>query len=124
MAAKGLSSKTRLNKYGVDLSVLEKIGCRAIEAALTEKEIVVVDEIGSIEMLSPTFCEKIAEALGGPKPFLATIRLKAQPFTSQIKKMSDTRLVVLNKDNFLEVKEAVHSWIAEICAGQRKLDQT
>ncbi|MCB4756426.1 MAG: nucleoside-triphosphatase, partial [Elusimicrobia bacterium] len=108
-----LGSKVRLNKYGIDLNVLDKMGVKAVEEALKVSRVVVVDEIGTMEMMSPLFCETIAAALIRPTPLLATIRLKAEPFTSQIKKLSDTLLLKLDRDNFLEVKEKVRVWLSE-----------
>ena len=75
----------------------------------------VVDEIGSMEMLSEQFCEEIPKVLAGPTPLLASIRQNAQPFTSQIKKMSDTQLVTLTRANFLNVKNQVRHWIEDKC---------
>ena len=115
LAAKGLKSKHRLNKYGVDLHVLEDLGAAAIEKAIRGSRVVVVDEIGTMEMMSSLFCEKIASALISPKPLLATIRLKAEPFTSQIKKMSDTLLLKLDRENFLEMKAQVRQWLEAKC---------
>jgi len=114
-ALKGMSSPHKLNKYGIDLKVLEEIGVRAVKLAITSKKVVLVDEIGAMEMLSPLFCQIIGEALSGPKPFLATIRLRAEPFTRQIKKMSDTKILVLKKETFPIVKEEVRAWLTEKC---------
>ncbi len=116
LAQKGLKSSAKLNKYGVDLKVLEETGVASVRRAMDDRKIVVVDEIGSMEMMSPAFCEIIAEALAGTKPLLATIRLKAEPFSSQIKKMSNTKLMVLKKENFLEVKNEVRAWLEDLTA--------
>jgi len=113
LAAKGLKSHHKLNKYGVDLSVLENMGLPAVQAALESKKVVVVDEIGSMEMMSEAFCQTIAQVLLHPKPLLATIRRNAQPFTAQIKKMSDTILVTLDRDNRVEIKTRLRAWLEE-----------
>lgn len=111
LAKKGLKSPHKLNKYGIDLKALEDLGVGALRQALNDKKIIVADEIGTMEMMSPLFCEIIGRALNGPKPLLATIRLKAEPFTAQIKKMSDTRLIVLKKETYLDIKEEVRAWL-------------
>lgn len=113
LARKGMASKNKLNKYGVDLKVIENIGIPSMQRAASERQVIVVDEIGTMELLSQAFAEAVTQVLAGPKPLLATIRRKAEPFTSHIKKMSDTELIVLTRENFPKVKETVRAWIKE-----------
>jgi len=113
LAKKGLESPTKLNKYGVDLSILEKIGLDALQKARKENQIVLIDEIGSMEMLSPRFCEDITRILAGSQKFLATIRLRAEPFTSTLKKMTNTEIWELTKNNFIELKDKIRNWIED-----------
>lgn len=115
-AKKGMKSAHRVNKYGVDLSILDSIGVAAIRAALKDRNVVVIDEIGTMEMLSPAFRESVAQALSGPKPLLATIRLRAEPFTSQIKKMDNTHIIRLDRENFLSAKAVIRGWLDVNCA--------
>ena len=110
-AKKGLKSSAKLNKYGINLNVLESLGVRAVQKALEEKAVVVIDEIGAMEILSPLFCSTVTEALQKAPLLLATIRLKAEPFTSQIKKMSETKLVVLTRENYSLVKSQIRQWL-------------
>jgi nucleoside-triphosphatase len=62
----------RVGPYGVDLSGLETVGLDA----LTPREsgtIVVVDEIGKMECLSPAFKERVAAMMDDDTPLLATV---------------------------------------------------
>ena len=115
LAMKGLKSRHRLNKYGVDLRAIEETAVPSALAALSEKRVVVVDEIGPMELLSERFGEMIARVLADPKPLLATIRLRAEPFTTPIRRMSDTALVPLERSRFTEVKQLVGRWLEEKC---------
>jgi len=115
LAEKGRKGKFKVNKYGVDINVLDDLGVAALQVAEKEKAVVVVDEIGTMEMLSQKFCAAIAQLLKGSKPVLATIRQKAEPFTSQIKKMGETKLISLNRDNFPVVKNEVRRWVEIQC---------
>lgn len=117
-AKKGLKSAAKFNKYGIDLAVLETVGVDSLRRAEAEKPVIVLDEIGSMEMLSETFREMIARILSGPKPLLATIRLNAEPFTSQIKKMNQTELLVLNRTNHPDLKMRVRRWVEDILDGR------
>ncbi|MEM3012095.1 MAG: nucleoside-triphosphatase, partial [Candidatus Hadarchaeales archaeon] len=60
-----------VGKYGVNLEALERIGGGGIRRALEEAEVVVVDEIGPMEVLSKGFREAVLQALSSPLPLLA-----------------------------------------------------
>ena len=111
LASKALASPVRLNKYGIDLGVLESIGVAAVRKALENRRIVILDEIGSMEILSEPFRTAVLEALSGPLPVLATIRLGAQPFTDSIKKMEQTQVIDLTRDNFADVRLKTRTWL-------------
>lgn len=111
LASKGLKSTHKLGKYGVDLNALENVGVPALKLALMSKSVIVIDEIGSMEMMSERFRTVLLECLTSTKPVLATIRTAAQPFSDQVKKFSDTQTVNLTKSNYAAVKQQVRKWL-------------
>jgi nucleoside-triphosphatase len=111
LASKGLKSPHQLGKYGVDLNALENVGVPALRLALMSKDIIVVDEIGSMEMMSERFRTILLECLNSSKPVLATIRSAAQPFSDEVKKLVDTQTIVLTKSNYAQTKQQVRKWI-------------
>ncbi|MBI4056520.1 MAG: AAA family ATPase [Elusimicrobia bacterium] len=111
LAQKGLVSSVKFNKYGIDLKVLEGIGLQALKDALQNRKIVVIDEIGSMEVLSEPFRQMVLECFMSPQPVLATIRLGAQPFTDSVKKMSQTKVLALTRKNYGPVKQEVKEWL-------------
>ena len=111
LAAKGLKSPYQLGKYGVDLNALENVGIPALKLGLMSKDLIVIDEIGSMEMMSERFRMTLLEALTSTKPVLATIRAAAQPFSDQVKKLADTQTILLTKSNYASVKQQVRKWI-------------
>lgn len=111
LAAKGLKSPHQLGKYGVDLNALENVGVPALKLAMMSKDLIVIDEIGSMEMMSERFRTVLLESLTSTKPVLATIRSAAQPFADQVKKFADTETIHLTKSNYAAVKQQVRKWI-------------
>lgn len=111
LAAKGLKSPHQLGKYGVDLNALENVGVPALKLALMSKDLIVIDEIGSMEMMSERFRATLLECLNSAKPVLATIRAASQPFSDQVKKLADTQTLLLAKSNYPSVKQQVRKWI-------------
>jgi nucleoside-triphosphatase len=89
----------RLGKYGLDLSALETIGVKAIRDAVRAQQLVVIDEIGPMEIRSATFRDAVNEALDSEVPLLATIFARSLPFTDPIKSRPDVTLIEVRPDN-------------------------
>ncbi|MFQ5824446.1 MAG: NTPase [bacterium] len=94
-----IKSPFRVGKYGVNLKDLEEIAVREIEKALQRDDLIVVDEIGKMELFSKNFQAVILKALNSPKPFLATITKSSNPFTDKIKKRNDVLLIEVTEEN-------------------------
>jgi nucleoside-triphosphatase len=99
LARLGLHSPHRVGKYGVDLKALDEIGAGAVRQALENGWLVVVDEIGPMELLSPRFRAVVEEALESPHPLLATVVQRKTPFTDAIKRRPDVTLIEVNPGN-------------------------
>ena len=94
--------KDKFGKYGVDLSVLERLGVTAIENAINNEEIdiIIIDEIGKMEMLSEKFCETVIDALDSDKPILVTLHKKSRtPLLQDIRRRDDIRILEVTAVN-------------------------
>lgn len=63
----------KLGRYRVNLKDLDEVGAAAIERALKECELVVVDEVGPMELFSPRFIRAVERALEADKHLLVTV---------------------------------------------------
>lgn len=97
----------RVSKYGVNLKDLESIGVEAVLRAIKENSLIVIDEIGKMELYSQRFREAVMTALDSPKPVLGTIKLSRDPFTNEIKSRVDTQLLTLTKSNQEQTKAEI-----------------
>ena len=86
-------TRERVAKYGLDLSVLETVGVEAVREAVRRRRLVIIDEIGPMEIRSPIFRDAINEALDSEVPVLATIFARPLPFTDAIKSRPDVTLI-------------------------------
>ena len=89
----------RLGKYGLDLSALENIAVDAVRAAIRGRQLIVIDEIGPMEIRSAIFRDVVIEALDSGAPILATISARSFPFTDAIKKRSDVTMIEVRRSN-------------------------
>jgi nucleoside-triphosphatase len=98
-AAVNFKTSERLGKYGLDLSALETIGVEAVREAVRAQRLIVIDEIGPMEIRSAPFCNAVIDALGSDVPMLATIVARPLPFADAIKSRPDVMLIEVRLDN-------------------------
>ena len=95
-------TKEKIGKYGVDIHALESIGVPAIGKAITDAEVdvIVIDEIGKMEMLSEKFCEMVVEALDSDKPIMVTLHKKSRtPLLQDVRRRDDIRILEVTPVN-------------------------
>jgi nucleoside-triphosphatase len=94
-----LPGPQRVGKYGLDLRALESLGVAAVKSAIDQGGLVVIDEIGPMEMRSPRFKEIVLEALDSRSTVLGTIVQRSTPFSDKIKRRSDVTLIEVQPSN-------------------------
>jgi nucleoside-triphosphatase len=85
LAHVGRTGAPRVGKYGVDVGALDRVGVPAVREAARAGQLVVIDEIGKMELASAAFRLVVEEALRGPAPVLGTILAGPHPWADRIK---------------------------------------
>ena len=100
----------RIGKYFVNLRDLENLGVASILTAIKKADLIAIDEIGPMELLSLAFCNALIKSVESSKPLLSTVhyRLNA-PLINKIKTNKDTIIFKLNTKN----RESIHHEILE-----------
>ena len=93
------ASPLRVGRYGVNLDCLESIGIPAVYTAMATRDLIVLDEIGPMELYSDRFKSALMDVLNGPRPLLATIALKSRPWLDAMKQHKRVELYTLTLDN-------------------------
>lgn len=99
LSHRNMEGEHRVGKYTVDLDSLEEIGVRSIRRALEGGGPVIIDEIGKMELLSPSFKEWVERALDSPYPVLGTIKAGRDTFCDAIKERGDVTLLEMTREN-------------------------
>jgi len=90
----------RIGRYGVCLDDLEDVGVQAIQDAIQRSDIVVIDEVGPMELLSQAFRKAVVQALNGDKPVLGIIHHRASdPLIAEIRSREDAAIIQVTRDN-------------------------
>jgi nucleoside-triphosphatase len=87
----------RVGKYGVDVERFSEIAPSEIKEGIKRGAVIVIDEIGKMEVFSEEFKEALLLALDRGRT-IATISERGDRFISQIKERKDVLLFNLNKD--------------------------
>lgn len=90
----------RVGKYRVNLIDIQRVGVSAITRAIKEDDIIIVDEIGPMELNSKPFILAVETALGSPKDFIGTIHKRASHYlVNAIKSNPTYRIIEVKQDN-------------------------
>ena len=103
----------RLGKYFVNVNNINRVIVPCIENAIDQAQVIIIDEIGKMELFSPQFQQVVLQALASPKKVLGTITMANLPFIKKIKSRPDVMLVKLREDNRNEVHQCIVDFLVE-----------
>lgn len=104
-------SPHRVSKYGVDTDNIDRVAVPALKEAIQSKDVVVIDEIGKMELFSQSFKDAVLEALNSEKKVLGTIMLASHPWADKIKQRPDVEIIKVTRFNRSEVLDNVLAWL-------------
>ena len=113
LAHVNIHSRYRVSKYGVDVDSLDRVGVSALRQAARQCDLVVVDEIGKMELFSADFREAVLEIIGSGKRMLGTIMLVPNPWADAIKRHPQVNLVEVTRTNYNRVLDDLRHWLEE-----------
>ncbi len=101
------SAPVRVGRYGVDAAAFERVALPAVRRALGSGGVVVLDELGMMELASERFVALLDDVFAAPVAVLATVHQRAHPVTDAIKARSDVELVTVTRENRDGLPEAL-----------------
>ena len=114
MAHKSIDSRTRVLGYGIDPEALERIAVPAIQEAMDDYEVLVIDEIGKFSVESEAFVEVVRKAMKIDKPTLLTLHKKSRhPLLQDIRRRDDARILEVTPVNRALLPYKIHKLIRE-----------
>ena len=104
-------SRYRVSKYGVDVQNLDNVGVATINQAIDESDLIVIDEIGKMELFSPSFREAVLKAIDSGKKVLGTVMLSPHPFADDIKRHPGVKVIQLTRADHDQVLREILDWV-------------
>jgi len=90
----------QVSKYRVNLRDLDAVGANSIRNAVEKAQIVVIDEIGPMELFSPAFKEAVVQAINSNKPVLGVIHHRARdPLIDSVRTRDDAQIIEVTYEN-------------------------
>jgi|WetSurMetagenome_2_1015567.scaffolds.fasta_scaffold61597_2 nucleoside-triphosphatase len=111
LANVNIHSQYRVSKYGVDINSINGLAVSVLQQAFEHCDLVVIDEIGKMELFSEQFKSIVLEIIESGKSVLGTIMLKSNPWADMIKQKSQISLLTLTRYNQEEALEKVLKWL-------------
>ena len=111
LAHVNIRSRYRVSKYGVDVQNLDNVGVAAINRAVAESDLIVIDEIGKMELFSPRFREAVLKAIDSGKKVLGTVMLNPHPFADDIKRRPEVKVIQLTRADHDQVLREILDWV-------------
>lgn len=115
LATTGKAVGPRLGRYFVSLEDLVDVGVSAISNSISDDrvQVIAIDEIGPMELLSDRFCEAVSMAFDSGKTVLATVHERAShPILDWVRRRSDVGTLVLDIVNRREAHLHVYGFVA------------
>ena len=106
-----IHSPYRVSKYGVDIDSLDRVGVSALHRAARECDLVVIDEIGKMELFSANLREAVSQMIDSGVRILGTIMLNPNPWADAIKRQPQVNLITVTRDNYQQVLAELLHWL-------------
>ena len=111
LAHTDFSKRFRVGKYGVDVEALDMVGVSALRKAAGQCDLVVVDEIGKMELFSADFRGVVLQIIGSGKRVLGTIMLHSNSWADAIKRQPQVNLVTVTRAGYNQVLDDLRNWL-------------
>jgi nucleoside-triphosphatase len=101
----------RVGRYGVDVAALDRVGVLALERALDAGQVVIIDEIGKMELYSEAFKTTVLKAMAGDIPIVATALTAPHSWVDALKARPDVTLWQVTMENRDQMVARVIDWL-------------
>ena len=114
LAHRSSSSPYRLGKYGVEVGTFERMVIPMLKEAMTKRDsLLVIDEIGTMELMSKEFKNIVRELLRGDLPsILGTLQQKRKYLLREWGVEGRVKLVEVTEKNRNEIPKLVSDWFS------------
>jgi nucleoside-triphosphatase len=104
----------RVGKYGVNLEAIDEVAVVSLERAKEHSSIIIIDEIGPMEILSQNFCHVVTGLLKAEVDILGSIVKRKLPFTDLVKTHAKVTVLEIHQGNRNQIVAQIHSLLSHV----------
>ena len=109
----------RVGRYRVNLEDLARVGAAGVEGAVASSELIVIDEVGTMELESPEFRRAVASCMTSGKPLLAVVHERLDDDILNDLRRRATTLFTLSAENRDSVTEELGAALLRAVGGPK-----
>jgi nucleoside-triphosphatase len=99
LAHQDFQTGVQVSRFGVDVPAFERVALLALRRAQDSGGVVIIDELGRMELASAPFVEAVNTLLAGSLPVVATVHVYEHPVTDALKRRADIQRVAVTEAN-------------------------
>jgi len=99
LAHQDFQTGVQVSRFGVDVPAFERVALPALRSAQETGGVVIIDELGRMELASAPFVKVVDALLAGSLPVVATVHVYEHPVTDALKRRADVQRVVVTEAN-------------------------
>jgi nucleoside-triphosphatase len=103
----------RIGPYGVDVGAIDRLSAGHLHSDPDRGVVVLIDEIGKMECLSPEFVRRVRALLDSPTPVLATVGRGGFDFMHEVRRRDDALLTTVTETNRDRIPERAARWLED-----------
>jgi nucleoside-triphosphatase len=100
-------SSIRMGRYRIDIEAFEDIALQVISRSSSSDKVIIIDEIGPMQLLSTKFKEEINNIVTGSNCVIGTIFYGKHPYVDEIKKISGINIFTITSENREKILEDI-----------------
>jgi len=109
----------RVGRYRVNLTDLANIGGAALEAASSHSELILVDEVGPMELVSPEFRKGVRRCIDSGKPMLAVVHERLEDDLLNELRVKAEAIITLTVENRETAADGLAETLLEAAGGPK-----
>ena len=106
-------SDIRMGRYGIDIEAFEDFLLQVMNNSFSSSKIIIIDEIGPIQLLSTKFRQEINNILTSSNYVIGTIFYNKHPEIDEIKKIPGIKIYTMTSENRNTLVENIYQEIRE-----------
>jgi nucleoside-triphosphatase len=113
-------ARRRGTEVDVDTRVFERAGAEAVRRGVREADLIVLDELGRMELEAEEFQRAVFESLDSEKPVLGSIKPEENPFLDAVRSHPAVEVIPVTEENRDALVEVVLGKLRSGTRGTRR----